>query len=50
MDGNEISPHSRAITAQLLEKQFPEFEKVSVIRENGGKFMSSNPDKQIFDE
>lgn len=50
MDGNDISPHSRAITAQLLEKQFPEFEKVSVIRENGGKFLASVADHQVYDE
>jgi len=49
MDGNDISPHSRAITAQLLEKQFPEFEKVTVIRENGGKFLASNPEKQVYE-
>jgi putative ABC transport system permease protein len=50
MDGNDISPHSRAITAQLLEKQFPEFEKISVIRENGGKFLATVPDKQIYED
>jgi putative ABC transport system permease protein len=50
MDGNDISPHTRAITAQLLEKQFPEFEKISVIRENGGKFLSIVPDHQIFED
>jgi putative ABC transport system permease protein len=49
MDGNDISPHTRAITAQLLEKQFPEFEKISVIRENGGKFLAKNTDLQIFE-
>jgi len=48
MNGNDISPHSRAITAQLLEKQFPEFKKISVIRENGGKFLAYNTDKQIY--
>ncbi|MCW0484486.1 ABC transporter permease [Gaoshiqia sediminis] len=48
MDGNDISPHSRAITAQLLENQFPEFEKVTVIRENGGKFLSAVADRQIY--
>ena len=50
MDGNDISPHTSAITAQLLEKQFPEFEKISVTRENGGKFLASVTDKQIYDE
>lgn len=49
MDGNDISPHSRAITAQLLEKQFPEFEKVTVIREYGGKFLASVPERQIHE-
>ncbi len=48
MDGNDISPHSRAITAQLLEKQFPEFNKVTVIHENGGKFIAYDPNRQIF--
>lgn len=50
MDGNDISPHSRAITAQLLERQFPEFEKVTVIRENGGKFLASEPERQVYEE
>jgi putative ABC transport system permease protein len=48
MDGNDISPHSRAITAQLLEKQYPEFKKVTVIRENGGKFLSYDLSRQIY--
>jgi putative ABC transport system permease protein len=50
MDGNDISPHSRPITAQLLERRFPEFEKITVIRENGGKFLSAIADRQIYDE
>jgi putative ABC transport system permease protein len=50
MDGNDISPHTRAITAHLLEKQFPEFEKISVIRENGGKFLATEADRQVYDE
>lgn len=50
MGGNDISPHSRAITAQLLEKQFPEFEKVTVIRENSGKFLASVADRQVYEE
>src|SRR5512133_19035 len=50
MDGNDISPHTRAITAQLLEKQYPEFEKISVIRENGGKFLSRVAERQIFED
>ena len=48
MDGNDISPHTRAITAQLLEKQFPEFNKVTVIQENGGKFIAYDAARQIY--
>ncbi|HLP06000.1 MAG TPA: ABC transporter permease [Paludibacter sp.] len=50
MDGNEISPHTQAITAQLLEKQFPEFEKATVIRVNDGKFLSAVADRQVYEE
>jgi len=49
MDGNDISPHSRPITAQLLEKQFPEVEKATVIRENIGKFLSVSPERQVYE-
>ncbi|MGE5394732.1 MAG: ABC transporter permease [Candidatus Saccharibacteria bacterium] len=45
--GNEISPHTRAITAQLLEKQFPEFEKITAIQESYDKFLSVREDQQI---
>jgi putative ABC transport system permease protein len=48
MAGNDNSPHTRAITAQLLEKQFPEFKKITVIRENGGKYLASVPSRQIY--
>lgn len=50
MDGNDISPHSRAITAQLIEKQFPEIKKATVIRETGGKFLASDPTRQVYNE
>lgn len=46
--GNEISPHTRAVTAPLLEKQFPEFEKISVTQEIYGKFLSVTEDWQIY--
>lgn len=49
MDGNDISPHSRPITASLLEK-YPEFERVTVIRENSGKFLSADREHQFYDE
>ncbi len=48
MDGNDISPHSRAITAQLIEKQYPEIRKVTVMRELGGKFIAFDPARQIY--
>ncbi len=50
MDGNDISPHTHAITASLLEKQFPDFEKITVIRYNGAKYLSSDPNRQILEE
>ncbi len=49
LSGNNISPHSQAITAQLLENNYPEIEKVTVIHENGGRFLSLNDDQQIYD-
>jgi putative ABC transport system permease protein len=49
VDANDISPHTRPITAQLLEKQFPEFEEITIIQENQGKFLAAVADKQIFD-
>jgi putative ABC transport system permease protein len=49
MDGNDISPHTPAITAQLMEKQFPDFEKITVVRENKDKFLASDPNCQIYD-
>ena len=48
--GNEISPHTRAVTAQLLEKQFPEFEKITVLQQSNGKFLAATPDRQIYAE
>jgi putative ABC transport system permease protein len=46
--GNEISPHTRPITAQLLEKQFPEFEKITAIQESYDKFLSVREDQQLL--
>ncbi len=50
MDGNDISPNTPAITARLLGKRFPEFEKVTVIRENNGKFIAAGPERQVYEE
>ena len=47
-DGSEISPHSHSITASLLEV-FPEFEKVTTIREEGGKYLSRTIKNQVYD-
>jgi putative ABC transport system permease protein len=48
-DGTDISPHTHSKTAFLLEKH-PEFEKVTAIREEGGKFLSTNLENQVYDE
>jgi len=48
-DGSDISPHTHSITASLLERH-PEFEKVTVIREEGGKFLSTKIENQVYDE
>jgi len=47
-DGSDISPHTHAITASLLERN-PEFEKATVIREEGGKFLSTTIENQVYD-
>ncbi|GET24632.1 ABC transporter permease [Prolixibacter sp. NT017] len=49
MDGNDISPHTYAVTASLLEK-YPEFERVTILRENSGKFLSADRENQFYDE
>ena len=48
-DGSDISPHTHSRTAFLLERH-PEFEKVTAIREEGGKFLSTNFENQVYDE
>jgi putative ABC transport system permease protein len=50
MDGNDISPHTRGLTAKLLEERYPEFEKILLIRENSGKFLSSSSERSFYDE
>lgn len=47
--GNDISPHTASITASFLER-YPEFEKVTVIREEEGRFLSIDPEHQVYDE
>ena len=48
-DGSDISPHTHSITASLLERN-PEFEKVTALREEGGKFLSTTLENQVYDE
>lgn len=48
-DGSDISPHTHARTASLLERH-PEFEKVTVLREEEGKFLSTTVEDQVYDE
>lgn len=49
-DGNNISPHSRGITAMLLKNKYPEIEETAIIKELGGEFISSKPGNLIYDE
>lgn len=48
-NGNNISPHTRAATANLIEGVFPEFEKVSVVREIGDGFLFTDADHSVYD-
>ncbi len=48
--GNNISPHTRAITAQLIEGKFPEFEKLTVIRENGSTFLGTDDQHLVCED
>ena len=47
--GNNISPHNRPVTAQMIERQFPEFEKVTVINEAGSTFLGTDAEHQVHD-
>lgn len=49
-DGNNISPHTRGITAKLLYPRFPEIENVMILKELNGMFLSSNLTKPFFDD
>ncbi len=49
-NGNDISPHSRPATARFIEDKFPEFEKVSVIRENGSAFLFAEAEHPVFSD
>ncbi len=47
--GNNISPHTRAITAQLIEGKYPEFEKLTVIREQSSSYLGTD-DEHLVNE
>jgi len=47
--GNNISPHTRAITAQLIENNYPEFEKLTVIREQDVTYLGTD-DEHLVNE
>lgn len=49
VNGNNISPHTRPATAQLIEGVFPEFEKISVIREIGDGFLFTDKEHYVSD-
>ena len=41
-DGNDISPHSRGITARLIYPRFPEIERTTIVKELNGLYLSSD--------
>ena len=49
MDGNDISPHSRGVTAKLLFPRYPEVENTMIMRELDGVFLSSDNTTSFFD-
>ncbi|RPH34175.1 MAG: ABC transporter permease [Bacteroidales bacterium] len=50
MDGNNISPHTHGITAKLIEAECPEVEKTMVVEQLGGRYLSSTPLNQIYEQ
>jgi putative ABC transport system permease protein len=49
MDGNDISPHSRGITAKLLFPRYPEIENTLILKEMNGLFLSANSANLFYD-
>jgi putative ABC transport system permease protein len=49
LDGNDISPHSRGITAKLLYPRYPEIENTTILKELNGVFLSSNNISSFYD-
>lgn len=50
MDGNNISPHTHGITAKLIEAKCPEVEKTMVMEDLGGRYLSPDPSKQVYEK
>ncbi len=49
LDGNDISPHTRGITAKVLCNKYPEFEVSMVMKELNGVFLSTKPENSLYD-
>jgi putative ABC transport system permease protein len=49
-DGNNISPHTRGITAKLLEQRTSAFEKIAIVEEKFNYYLSTNPQNLIKEE
>lgn len=49
-NGNNISPHSRGITAKLLEGNFPEFENITSVKPYENKYISPDREKLFTDK
>lgn len=49
MDGNDISPHTRGITAKLLFPRYPEIENILIIKELNGLHVSSDGVQPFYD-
>ncbi|MBN1926870.1 MAG: ABC transporter permease, partial [Prolixibacteraceae bacterium] len=50
VSGNDVSPHTRPRTAQMIEGNFPEFEKISVIREINSAFLSTDAKNFVLEK
>jgi putative ABC transport system permease protein len=49
-NGNNISPHTRGITSKLLDGKYPEIEKISLLREDRGSYISSRFAQAFWEE
>ncbi len=49
-NGNNISPHTRGITAKLIDNNFPEVKKTLLLRENRGSYLSTGINNTFWEE